>query len=94
MLKYGLAITLIALSVLGMAFAAVAAPYSLNPGNATAPAQQSARFNILASDPMQAEIASRITISAKRLVGLSVTGSPRSLHRISSCTVTGGRDAH
>ena len=67
-----LAITIAALSALGMAFAAVAAPYTPKPANATAAAQRSALLNILANDTMRLEIASHITISAKLFVELSV----------------------
>jgi hypothetical protein len=74
-LRYGLAITMITLSVPGMAFTAVAAPYTPKSSQCQAPAQRIALLNILASDPMRAELASHITISAKRIVGLSATGS-------------------
>ena len=52
--QYGLAITMIMGSVLGLH---------------GAPAQRSALLNILASDPMRAESASHITISANLFVG-------------------------
>ena len=48
----------------------------LNPGNAIALARRSARLNIRASEAMRAGIASRITISAKLLVGVAVLSRP------------------
>ena len=79
MLQYRVAITMITLSVLGMAFTAVAAPYAPKSSKCYGACTAKCMLNILASDPMQAEIASHITISAKLLVGLSGTGRLRKL---------------
>ena len=69
-----LAITIAALSVLGVAFAAVAAPYTPKSSQCYGACTASALLNILASDTMRLEIASHITISAKLSDGLIVQG--------------------
>ena len=84
-----LAITIAALSVLGMAFAAVAAPYTPKSGQCYGPAQRSALLNILASDTMRHDIASHITISAKLFVGLSVIVSSPCAARRPHCLFPG-----
>ena len=66
------AITIAALSVLEMAFIAVAAPYTPKSGRCYGFCTRGALPNILASDTMRLEIASHITISAKLFAGLSV----------------------
>ena len=68
------AITIAALSVLEMAFTAVAAPYTPKSGQCYGFCTRGALPNILASDTMRLEIASHITISAKLSVGLIVQG--------------------
>ena len=76
MLQCGLAISITALTVLGMAITAVAAPYTPKSGHAIALARRSARLNIRASEALRAKIASHITISAKLLVGVAVLSRP------------------
>ena len=75
MLQYGLAIAITALSLLGMAITAVAAPYTLKSSQCYGACTAKCAANILASDTKRLEIASHITISAKLCVGLIVIGS-------------------
>ena len=74
MLQCGLAISITALTVLGMAIRWLRRTL-LNPGNAIALARRSARLNIRASEALRARLL-HIPISAKLLVGVAVLSRP------------------